>query len=86
MVAEHHDDGEGELLARVRDTVGPDVPILMRARGTSPTLRAAVATLGPTALLAKGGVEVLVATIRQQPIHKETFSHGLPGIWVTKLN
>ena len=29
MVAEHHDDGEGELLARVRDTVGPDVPILM---------------------------------------------------------
>src|SRR5215207_5064953 len=29
MVAEHHDDGEGELLARVRDTVGSDVPILM---------------------------------------------------------
>jgi microcystin degradation protein MlrC len=46
-----------------------------RFRGTSPMLRAAVATLGPTALLAKDGVEVLVATIRQQPIHKETFSH-----------
>jgi microcystin degradation protein MlrC len=46
-----------------------------RFRGTSPMLRAAVATLGPTALLAKNGVEVLVATIRQQPIHKETFAH-----------
>jgi microcystin degradation protein MlrC len=46
-----------------------------RFRGTSPMLRAAVATLGPAALLAKDGVEVLVATIRQQPIHKETFSH-----------
>ncbi|MFL5079298.1 MAG: M81 family metallopeptidase [Microvirga sp.] len=46
-----------------------------RFRGTSPMLRAAVATLGPAALLSKGGVEVLVATIRQQPIHKETFSH-----------
>jgi microcystin degradation protein MlrC len=46
-----------------------------RFRGTSPMLRAAVATMGRTALLAKEGVEVLVATIRQQPIHKETFSH-----------
>jgi microcystin degradation protein MlrC len=46
-----------------------------RFRGTSPMLRAAVATLGPAALLAKDGVEVLVATIRQQPIHKETFTH-----------
>ncbi|HEX8164311.1 MAG TPA: M81 family metallopeptidase [Beijerinckiaceae bacterium] len=44
-------------------------------RGTSPMLRAAVANMGPTALLAKNGVEVLVATIRQQPVHKETFSH-----------
>jgi len=31
--------------------------------------------MGPTALLAKDGVEVLVATIRQQPVHKEAFSH-----------
>ena len=46
-----------------------------RFRGTSPMLRAATATMGPTALLAKDGVEVLVATIRQQPVHKETFSH-----------
>mgnify|MGYP003700772623 CR=1 FL=1 len=27
MVAEHVDDGEGEMLARVRDLVGPDLPI-----------------------------------------------------------
>lgn len=46
-----------------------------RFRGTSPMLRATVATLGPAALLAKDGVEVLVATIRQQPVHKEAFSH-----------
>src|SRR3954471_5756330 len=44
-------------------------------RGTSPMLRAAVTSMGPTALLAKNGVEVLVATIRQQPVHKEAFSH-----------
>ena len=46
-----------------------------RFRGTSPMLRAAEATMGPTALLARDGVEVLVATIRQQPVHKETFTH-----------
>lgn len=28
MVAEHVDDGEGELLARVRAVIGPDVPLL----------------------------------------------------------
>lgn len=28
MVCEHLDDGEGELLARVRDVVGPDVPVV----------------------------------------------------------
>jgi microcystin degradation protein MlrC len=46
-----------------------------RFRGTSPMLRAAVATMGPTALLRQNGVEVLVATLRQQPIHQETFTH-----------
>lgn len=46
-----------------------------RFRGTSPMLRATVATMGPTALLRQNGVEVLVATLRQQPIHKETFTH-----------
>lgn len=46
-----------------------------RFRGTSPMLRAAVATMGPTALLRQRGVEVLVATLRQQPIHQETFTH-----------
>ena len=28
MVAEHLDDGEGELLARVRQAVGPAVPVI----------------------------------------------------------
>jgi microcystin degradation protein MlrC len=28
MVAEHIDDGDGELLRRVRSTVGPDVPVI----------------------------------------------------------
>jgi microcystin degradation protein MlrC len=29
MVAEHQDDGEGELLARVRKVVGPDLPLVV---------------------------------------------------------
>ncbi|MGD9864925.1 MAG: M81 family metallopeptidase [Pseudodonghicola sp.] len=29
MVTEHHDDGEGELLARLRALVGPDVPVVV---------------------------------------------------------
>jgi microcystin degradation protein MlrC len=29
MVAEHVDDGEGELLARLREAVGPDLPIVV---------------------------------------------------------
>jgi microcystin degradation protein MlrC len=44
-------------------------------RGTSPMLRAAVTTMGPTALLRQEGVDVLVATIRQQPVHREVFTH-----------
>lgn len=46
-----------------------------RFRGTSPMLRAAVTDMGKTALLRQNGVEVLVATIRQQPIHREAFTH-----------
>jgi len=46
-----------------------------RFRGTSPMLRAAETRMGPTALLAQAGVEVLVASIRQQPIHREVFTH-----------
>lgn len=44
-------------------------------RGTSPMLRAAVTNMGLTALLAQDDVEVLAATIRQQPIHREVFAH-----------
>jgi microcystin degradation protein MlrC len=43
--------------------------------GTSPMLRAKSAQMGKTAVLKQNGVEVLVASIRQQPIHTETFSH-----------
>ena len=46
-----------------------------RFKGTSPMLRSAETTMGPTALLAQNGVEVLAATIRQQPIHREVFTH-----------
>jgi microcystin degradation protein MlrC len=44
-------------------------------QGTSPMLRAVNTSMGPTAVLAQDGVEVLVASIRQQPIHRETFTH-----------
>ena len=43
--------------------------------GTSPMLRSKTAQMGKTAVLRQNGVEVLVASIRQQPIHRETFSH-----------
>jgi microcystin degradation protein MlrC len=46
-----------------------------RFKGTSAMLRAAETNMGPTALLARDGVEVLAATIRLQPIHREVFSH-----------
>jgi microcystin degradation protein MlrC len=46
-----------------------------RFKGTSPMLRSVETEMGPTALLARDGVEVLVATIRQQPIHGEAFEH-----------
>lgn len=29
MVAEHHDDGEGELLRRIREVVGNDIPVVV---------------------------------------------------------
>jgi microcystin degradation protein MlrC len=46
-----------------------------RFRGTSPMLRTAETNMGKTALLAQDGVEVLVASIRQQPVHREVFTH-----------
>ena len=46
-----------------------------RFAGTSPMLRSKIAQMGKTAVLKQDGVEVLVASIRQQPIHRETFSH-----------
>jgi microcystin degradation protein MlrC len=43
--------------------------------GTAPMLRSKFAEMGKTAVVKQNGVEVLVASIRQQPIHTETFSH-----------
>jgi microcystin degradation protein MlrC len=43
--------------------------------GTAPMLRTRETNMGPSALLRRDGVDVLVATIRQQPIHRETFTH-----------
>jgi len=40
MVAEHHDDGEGEVLARVREVVGPRVPVVASLDLHSNTTRA----------------------------------------------
>jgi microcystin degradation protein MlrC len=42
---------------------------------TSSALQSGEVTMGPSALLAKDGVEVLVSSIRQQPIHREAFTH-----------
>ncbi|MGY6570197.1 MAG: M81 family metallopeptidase [Salinarimonas sp.] len=44
-------------------------------RGTAPMLRTPITRMGPTALLTREGVSVLVVAIRQQPIHRETFTH-----------
>jgi microcystin degradation protein MlrC len=38
-------------------------------------LRAVETRMGPTALLEREGLGVVVATIRQQPIHQEAFTH-----------
>jgi microcystin degradation protein MlrC len=46
-----------------------------RFKGTSPMLRGPETNMGKTALLAQDGVEVLVASIRQQPVHREAFTH-----------
>ena len=43
--------------------------------GTAPMLRNKESKMGAAAILKKDSVEVLVASIRQQPIHRETFSH-----------
>ncbi len=43
--------------------------------GSGPMLRNTVATMGPSCILQMDGVKVLVASIRQQPLHREVFSH-----------
>ena len=87
--AEAHRAGLGGTVARLGHTPGAESPGSVplpgpwrvaalsdgRFRGTSPMLRAALTDMGPTALLAQDGVEVVVNTIRQQPIHRESFTH-----------
>ena len=46
-----------------------------RFAGTAPMLRSKFVEMGKTAVLRQNGVEVLVASVRQQPIHRETFGH-----------
>jgi microcystin degradation protein MlrC len=46
-----------------------------RFKGTSPMFEGAETHMGPTALLSQDGVKVVAASIRQQPIHREVFSH-----------
>jgi microcystin degradation protein MlrC len=80
LAAAAHAAGLG---AHLNTPIGADVPgpwtVVALSdgafKGTSPMLRSNTAQMGKTAVLKQNGVEVLVATIRQQPIHRETFSH-----------
>jgi microcystin degradation protein MlrC len=80
LAAAAHAAGLG---AHLNTPIGADVPgpwtVVALSdgafQGTSPMLRSNTAQMGKTAVLKQNGVEVLVATIRQQPIHRETFSH-----------
>jgi microcystin degradation protein MlrC len=80
LAAAAHAAGIG---AHLNTPIGSDVPgpwtVVALSdgafEGTSPMLRSKTAHMGRTAVLRQNGVEVLVATIRQQPIHRETFSH-----------
>ena len=69
--------GEGEGPGQV-PVAGPwRVVALSDGRYDAPSaiLHAGQTNLGPSALLAKEGVEVLVSSIRQQPVHREAFTH-----------
>lgn len=46
-----------------------------RFRGSSAMMHVPETDMGPTALMGQDGVEVLVASIRQQPLHREVFTH-----------
>ncbi len=79
LAASAHAAGLGaHLNAPIGDVPGPwTVTALSDGafEGTSPMLRSKIAQMGKTAVLKQNGVEVLVISIRQQPIHTETFSH-----------
>ena len=79
LAAAAHAAGVGaHLNAPIRDVPGPWTVVAVSDgafEGTSPMLRSKTAQMGKTAVLKQDGVEVLVISIRQQPIHTETFSH-----------
>ena len=79
LAAAAHAAGVGaHLNAPIRDVPGPWTVVALSDgafEGTSPMLRSKVAQMGKTAVLKQNGVEVLVISIRQQPIHTEAFSH-----------
>jgi microcystin degradation protein MlrC len=68
--------GEGEGAGQ--DPIGGPWRVMAlsngRYSGTS-AMRLGETVMGPSALLVKDGVEVLVSSIRQQPIHREAFTH-----------
>jgi microcystin degradation protein MlrC len=82
LAAAAHAAGVG---AHLNTPIGPDDPVPGpwtvvalsdgAFEGTSPMLRSKTAQMGKTAVLRQNGVEVLVISIRQQPIHTEGFSH-----------
>ena len=79
LAAAAHAAGVGaHLNAPISDVPGPWTVVALSDgafEGTSPMLRSKVAQMGKTAVLKQDGVEVLVISIRQQPIHTEAFSH-----------
>jgi len=79
LAAAAHAAGVGaHLNAPIRDVPGPWTVVALSDgafEGTSPMLRSKVAQMGKTAVLKQDEVEVLIISIRQQPIHTEAFSH-----------
>lgn len=95
MVCEHHDDGEGELLRRVREVVGPSVPVVASLDLHANVTRAMVALSDALAIYrtyphvdmaATGGraaalLDTMIATGHRpaKRFHKFDYLTGLPS-------
>jgi microcystin degradation protein MlrC len=79
LAAAAHAAGVGaHLNTPIHDLPGPWTVVALSDgafAGTSPMLRSKTSHMGKSAVLKQNGVEVLVISIRQQPIHTENFSH-----------